>query len=225
MWIESAITIYVTLCNINIYCNMMFLGKSFDSRHVWMLLANPAIPDKSMMQKLYKKSSFASRHTCSLMQHFTGTHSKPIKDPWSPHWKPLNLLLVMLSVGLPPAGRTRLHVKPKKWYFLLLLLYYYSIYCQSKWRVLMCLLSDGTTTQPQANGTHKNQMGQAEGRSTHTHTHTYRFFFSLPLSLPPHFSPLLLFISSCLFSLFITSLSEPLKLRAGLAGVPLRSLW
>lgn len=31
--------------------------------------------------------------------------------------------------------------------------------------VLMCLLSDGTTTPLQANGTHKNQTGQAEGRS------------------------------------------------------------
>lgn len=34
--------------------------------------------------------------------------------------------------------------------------------------VCVCVRSDGTTTQLQANGTHKNQTGQAEGRSKHT---------------------------------------------------------
>lgn len=53
----------------------------------------------------------------------------------------------------------------------------------------MCLLSDGTTPPLQANGTHKNQTGQAEGGCEHTRTRS-------PARL--------LFISPCLFYLFIT---------------------
>lgn len=54
----------------------------------------------------------------------------------------------------------------------------------------MCLLSDGTTTQLQANGTHKNQMGQAEGRSEHTRTRTHPLSSSLVISLPLSVVPL-----------------------------------
>lgn len=67
--------------------------------------------------------------------------------------------------------------------------------------VLMCLLSDGTTTPLQANGTHKNQTGQAEGRSKHTLPLLTPFFPALPSSS-------------------LAFLSEPLKCQTALRPPP-----
>lgn len=96
--------------------------------------------------------------------------SRTVGGPWTPHWKTTKPTVrnAVSCVTTSP----RHSCETIKMILLQLLLYYCSIHCQSKWCMLMCLLSDGTTTQPQANGTHKNQMGQAEGRSTHTHIRT-----------------------------------------------------
>lgn len=180
-----------------------------------------------MMQKSYKTSSFVFRHTCSLMQHFPGTHCKPIRDPWSLYWKQLNLLLVTLSVGLPPTVGTRLHAKPKKWYFY--------CYCfiitppTAKANGVCSCVSSAMARRRSRRPTEPTRTRWVRlrvGLRTHTHMHTQVFLLAPSLSSPSLFSPCY-FSPPCLFSLFITrsSLSEPLKLQAGFTGVPLWSPW
>lgn len=95
----------------------------------------------------------------------------------NPCWKPPQPQLVMLSGGPPPAPGARPLPCNQRNDPLCLRLFWQS----SGWRgppleltvrarvcVRVCVRSDSTTTQLQANGTHKNQTGQAEGRSKHT---------------------------------------------------------
>lgn len=91
----------------------------------------------------------------------------------NPRWKPPQPQLVMLSGGPPPAPGARPLPCNQRNDPLCLRLFWQS----SGWRgppleltvrACVCVRSDGTTTQLQANGTHKNQTGQAEGRSKHT---------------------------------------------------------
>ena len=152
---------------------------------------------------------------CHIFQRPTVSLSRTVGGPWTPCWKPLNLLFITPSPGKPPAWGPRQLVKPEKWYF--------HCYCFnitpttakangacSYVSSVMVRRHSHRPTEPTRTRWVRLRVGLNTYTCRHTHTHTHTL---LPFTC--YFSP-------CLFFLFITlsSPSEPLKLWGGLAGVP-----